>query len=200
MTELQKQQCKMEAAMREYLKHTGWIQSAFGYWLKETMDQCGHPVAIMKPPLLAFHYEIEGCHSWISDHIYQQYLSDVAAVEPPTSSADQADRDYDKFADAFIKSCSPPTSSTTPTEASAITPQEKPATGDSQATTAMGWRPIELAPKDGTKFLGVKADTQYPVYSVFHFSNDRDGWTSLRGCQDMCEPTHFMPLPKAPTV
>lgn len=56
------------------------------------------------------------------------------------------------------------------------------------------WRPIEEAPKDGTKFLGVSEDGYMAVW----FS-DCD-WEDWRSNDDLAfdSPTHFRPLPKPP--
>jgi len=66
----------------------------------------------------------------------------------------------------------------------------------------MGWRPIKTAPKDGTHFLathvksGVQRITWYGKTSHIALY----GWCEGEDAEDidLWEPTHWMPLPKAP--
>lgn len=63
------------------------------------------------------------------------------------------------------------------------------------------WMPIETAPKDGTAFLALEGEFSYKA--SFHLQDD-DGrivWESYCGQPVVCdpEPTHWMPLPAAPT-
>ncbi len=58
-----------------------------------------------------------------------------------------------------------------------------------------GWRPIETAPKDGTKIVGMNARGE--VFRVWWFLFEeghdwQDDWDSEQ------RPTHWMPLPAAP--
>lgn len=56
------------------------------------------------------------------------------------------------------------------------------------------WRPIEEAPKDGTKFLGVSEDGYMAVW--FSDCDWKDWWSNDDLAFD--SPTHFRPLPKPP--
>ena len=76
-----------------------------------------------------------------------------------------------------------------------------------------GWRPIESAPKDGTRIL---ACDRYQDLFVAYWMNDRawfrhSGWVYYTndyegsdGCMVFnigeCQPTHWMPLPSPPDL
>ena len=81
------------------------------------------------------------------------------------------------------------------------------------ALPASGWRPIETAPKDGTHIVAVVAGF---VPAVARWTNEfrPDGafewmdpemfaaeshWEEVLEITDPWEPTHWMPLPAAPT-
>lgn len=61
------------------------------------------------------------------------------------------------------------------------------------------WRPIESAPKDGTRFLAYQAGKDAPRYECWW----QDDWPQWEGWQDPWdnepEPTHWMPLPAPPS-
>lgn len=61
-----------------------------------------------------------------------------------------------------------------------------------------GWQPIETAPKDGACILGCIAGLARPVSEVFWWGN---GWRAWDGVyvSPISYPTHWMPLPAAPT-
>jgi hypothetical protein len=70
------------------------------------------------------------------------------------------------------------------------------------------WRTIESAPRDGTRVIVAYPDfvteAKYGDYRLedetlngWHFYDSEDPWYSV-GFNDYPEPTHWMPLPKAP--
>lgn len=65
------------------------------------------------------------------------------------------------------------------------------------------WRPIETAPKDGTRILVGHSDAVFDAWWEEGGGNG-DGWVD--GCDDryedliVYEPTHWMPLPAAPAL
>lgn len=63
------------------------------------------------------------------------------------------------------------------------------------------WQPIETAPKDGTSILTFVRDGVLPV-DVGSFREDFDIPGNGAGTwrDDGREPTHWMPLPAAPTL
>ena len=71
------------------------------------------------------------------------------------------------------------------------------------------WRPIETAPKDGTKVLVYDESYGLPQKAWFgkdHFDEEHEGWLFGDGDDYSCglyftpiNPTHWMPLPKPPT-
>lgn len=71
------------------------------------------------------------------------------------------------------------------------------------------WKPIETAPKDGTKVLVYDESYGLPQKAWFgkdHFKEEYEGWLFGDGDDYSCglyftpiEPTHWMPLPKPPT-
>jgi hypothetical protein len=65
------------------------------------------------------------------------------------------------------------------------------------------WQPIETAPKDGTHFLAsVDGDVRVVAWGktshvpLYGFCLADQGVEDF----DICEPTHWMPLPTAPTT
>lgn len=62
----------------------------------------------------------------------------------------------------------------------------------------MEWKPIETAPKDGTKFLSY--EKAWNEYIVCYW--DRSSFMAISidqfGCNEPVEPTHWMPLPTPP--
>lgn len=66
----------------------------------------------------------------------------------------------------------------------------------------MEWQPIDTAPKDGTELL-VYCDVRYPEY--YHAQYSYGIWRLVHvgdyasGSELEDEPTHWMPLPPAPT-
>lgn len=66
---------------------------------------------------------------------------------------------------------------------------------------AIGWQPIETAPKDGTPILGFAGDEYTVVFWNPHYSEL--GYWDLAVCgahaiDGEWNPTHWMPLPKPP--
>ena len=66
-----------------------------------------------------------------------------------------------------------------------------------------GWRPIETAPKDKTRVIVAKYGAHSPLHEkagdcwwACKAYFDGDCWTD--GMDDLCTPTHWMPLPPAP--
>lgn len=66
-----------------------------------------------------------------------------------------------------------------------------------------GWRPIETAPKDGTRILGCgplhslrDPDRTYYI-EVVHYWPGQKHWP-IKWMEGHSEPTHWMPLPPAP--
>jgi len=69
----------------------------------------------------------------------------------------------------------------------------------------MNWQPIDGAPKDGTLFLGCKADHYHPqeaVWAAYHpNSRGKECWRTSAICGNKIEGlTHWMPLPPPPSV
>lgn len=62
-----------------------------------------------------------------------------------------------------------------------------------------GWRPIETAPKDDTKFLGCEPAHDYYFVCWKEWKND-DGSPVYFNGDVVVEPTHWMPLPAVPVV
>jgi hypothetical protein len=60
-----------------------------------------------------------------------------------------------------------------------------------------GWQPIETAPKDGTMLL-VRSPDMSPYPSAAKWSLSENRWVEYV-TSDWCDPTHWMPLPAAPT-
>ena len=65
------------------------------------------------------------------------------------------------------------------------------------------WQPIETAPKDGTRFLGLAkkgawASTCYYVGPTSRHPGNNLDW--FMGVDGWPQPTHWMPLPPAPEV
>jgi hypothetical protein len=60
-----------------------------------------------------------------------------------------------------------------------------------------GWRPIETAPKDGTRVLGTGNRDGTPWKIVIRQLDRLDGWYSDPGKHHV-QPTHWMPLPPSP--
>lgn len=58
----------------------------------------------------------------------------------------------------------------------------------------MKWRPIETAPRDGAEILTYRGDGLMAVAS--YWQSERV-WTISDG-MDICNVTHWMPLPDAP--
>lgn len=69
----------------------------------------------------------------------------------------------------------------------------------------MNWQPIETAPKDGTRILIFNGNTLSAYWYKF-VSKQGGSWQlteagGYAGDGDLSsEPTHWMPLPEAPTV
>lgn len=72
------------------------------------------------------------------------------------------------------------------------------------------WKPIESAPKDGTKILALCQPTYYETGKSMPFSYINVVWWRKRVEDDhnkwrhslndsVAQPTHWMPLPDAPT-
>jgi hypothetical protein len=60
-----------------------------------------------------------------------------------------------------------------------------------------GWKPIETAPKDGKMISVYSPDmSQYPCAAKWSLRENR--WVEYTTA-DWCDPTHWMPLPAAPT-
>lgn len=61
-----------------------------------------------------------------------------------------------------------------------------------------GWQPIETAPKDGTHLL--VGSFRHTTVRVAYWSEGHDmpRWQPAYSSFGRCEPTHWMPLPKAP--
>ena len=57
-----------------------------------------------------------------------------------------------------------------------------------------GWQPIKTAPRDGTKILGFEGDDCVLLMWVSEWND----WYNFDGAS-IGEPTHWMPLPAAPT-
>lgn len=79
------------------------------------------------------------------------------------------------------------------------------------AISAMqGWRPIDEAPKDGTKLLVYSPEDEYPVIAHWEAYDQEDAqeygadgyWSYseslIADVYGECTPTHFMPLPLPP--
>lgn len=71
-----------------------------------------------------------------------------------------------------------------------------------------GWRGIETAPRDGTPFLAYNRmvgvyntafTTHWPGFGSADYEGFPCGFWSMLGAWD-CQPTHWMPLPPAPSV
>lgn len=63
------------------------------------------------------------------------------------------------------------------------------------------WRPIETAPRDGSKILLVyMSERGGPVYQIgyWHNATSRDGITGWYGLGGLAGGTHWMPLPAPP--
>jgi len=76
-----------------------------------------------------------------------------------------------------------------------------PKSGLEESTEDHPWQPIDTAPKDGTPILGF-IPSYYQgkggmVVAVWMDFSDRPGWYSE--ISSVHEPTHWMPLPPAPT-
>lgn len=60
------------------------------------------------------------------------------------------------------------------------------------------WKPIETAPKDGTRFLAFEKSDDYQHYECWW----REDFSNWSGWQDDWDsepnPTHWMPLPEPP--
>lgn len=70
------------------------------------------------------------------------------------------------------------------------------------AAPAPEWRPIETAPKDGTWFIafgpaGTEIVNEPPGCYIGHWKKGRKGWDGFGRVTSY--PTHWMPLPSAPT-
>lgn len=66
------------------------------------------------------------------------------------------------------------------------------------------WRPIETAPRDGTRFMGFWGDIHgngcdTPVKTWFETGNWHSPWEDCKP-EDDWAPTHWMPLPDPPTI
>ena len=59
------------------------------------------------------------------------------------------------------------------------------------------WRPIETAPKDGTRFIGYEAEEGVAVMYTFTGLDGVFYWEAISQCIEM-HPTHWMPLPEVP--
>ena len=63
------------------------------------------------------------------------------------------------------------------------------------------WKPIETAPKDGTRIL--LATNDYVFEGYWHqYSPHCDGWWKVSDIENLGNtiyPTHWMPLPEPPT-
>jgi hypothetical protein len=73
-------------------------------------------------------------------------------------------------------------------------------TGDESRLSADMWQPIETAPTDGTKILGWCGSFCDICYRDRKFGNDvwmTDGCADFGGSEN---PTHWMPMPEAPTT
>lgn len=60
-----------------------------------------------------------------------------------------------------------------------------------------GWQDISSAPKDGTELLGLLGPKDIRLIWYFKPSSRSEGWLDARGNQ--VKPTHWQPLPAAPT-
>ena len=64
------------------------------------------------------------------------------------------------------------------------------------------WRPIEEAPKDGTKFIGWWANTLYQdeddVITTWYDDIEYRWETNFHSSSEYEYPTHWMPLPEPP--
>jgi len=66
-----------------------------------------------------------------------------------------------------------------------------------QPAVPQGWQPIETAPKDGTPILAWICWFDGPCVHTGHFSSG-EFWPDFRDAASKT-PTHWMPLPAAPT-
>lgn len=68
---------------------------------------------------------------------------------------------------------------------------------------AQGWQPIESAPKDGTEVIlleGARVGAAFWVsWSSSHTEEAGSGWSICWDGDDWHKPTHYMPLPAAPS-
>lgn len=62
-----------------------------------------------------------------------------------------------------------------------------------------GWMPIESAPKDGTRILGVINGITSKFTVEMEWNLYRGEWHRPMGTGVVIEPTHWMPLPAPPT-
>lgn len=62
----------------------------------------------------------------------------------------------------------------------------------------MDWKPIETAPKDGTRFLAYEHQSDYNHYECWWQSDfaEWEGWQNDWDSEPI--PTHWMPLPEPP--
>lgn len=64
------------------------------------------------------------------------------------------------------------------------------------ALTAGGWYPIKTAAKDGTRVLCYEGGSTYIAYWLTQSAGTPCWWMESNGA---VQPTHWMPLPSAPT-
>lgn len=66
-------------------------------------------------------------------------------------------------------------------------------------TVTEDWQPIETAPKDGTEILVYEPNFEHAAIYVCKY--DDPVWIEAGGeCYATWQPTHWMPLPKAPHI
>ncbi len=72
-----------------------------------------------------------------------------------------------------------------------------------EARAQSGWRPIETAPKDGTKVLVFcPHDSPFQAVANYHRQESPEwvGWVESYDGEDIWPPSHWMPLPPAPPI